>query len=407
VGNIIKDLDRNNNIIIVSAMGKSTNLLEQICEAYFHKLGNVSTYFGQLKTAHFEVLNELFPQSYPFIESDIENIFLELECALEKEPNAVDYDFYYDQIVPFGELLSSRILSHYLNHVNIKNHWLDSRNFIITDQNYREARVDWVNTEKIIKNKLKTIANKSLIVLQGFIGRASNGASTTLGREGSDYSAAIIAYCLDAKELNIWKDVNGVMNADPKKFKDAQKIDAISYNEAIELAYYGATIIHPKTIQPLKAKGIQLNVKSFLHPDFDGTKVIDSHKLINIPCVIIKENQCLLTIKSKNFSFIAEENLQRIFMVFAVEKLRIHVMQNSAISFTCCTDANFSRIDKLVEALKEDFEIEITTDLIIKSVYNYNINVEMSKSNSALLRQFNENVYHEVIKANEATFVMN
>jgi len=406
VANIIGTLDQQNNIIVVSAIGKTTNLLEAICNAYFKDTPNKWDLFKELKQNHFAILADLFDNNSPFINSDIENIFLDLECLLEKEATQAEYDFYYDQIIPYGEILASRILSHYLNFRNIKTHWIDSRNFIATDDNYREARIDWENTEKIIKNKLSQLAAKSLIVMQGFIGKSSTGATTTLGREGSDYTAAILAYCLDSKELNIWKDVAGVMNADPKKFNDAQKIDAMSYNEAIELAYYGATVIHPKTIQPLKAKGIPLNVKSFLDPSLAGTQVLESGNLIKVPCVIVKENQCLLTFKSKDFSFIAEDNLQKIFSVFAREKSRMHVMQNSAISFTCCTDANKERLDNIVTALSNDFDIEIQNEVIIKSVYNYALNKEMAKNKNALMRQFNENVYHEVAKASEAVFVL-
>jgi len=406
VANIIATLDQQNNIIVVSAIGKTTNLLESIAEAYFKDKADKWNLFKQLKQNHFAILADLFDNNSPFINSDIENIFLDLECLLEKEPTQADYDFYYDQIIPYGEILSSRILSHYLNFKNIKTHWIDSRNFIATDDNYREARIDWENTEKIIKNKLSTLAAKSLIVMQGFIGKSGTGATTTLGREGSDYTAAILAYCLESKELTIWKDVAGVMNADPKKFKDAEKLDAMSYNEAIELAYYGATVIHPKTIQPLKAKGIPLNVKSFVNPTLQGTHVLESGNLIKVPCVIVKENQCLLTFKSKDFSFIAEDNLQHIFAVFASEKSRIHVMQNSAISFTCCTDANMQRVEKIMLALSGGFDIEIQNDVIIKSVYNYPLNKEMAKNKKALMRQFNESVYHEVAKASDAVFVL-
>ncbi len=405
VSNIIATFDNNNTIIVVSAMGKTTNLLEKLVHSYYKNENEKWTYFNELKSAHFAIIDELFNNNSPFINSDIENIFLELECFLEKEPNINDFDFYYDQIVPYGEILSSRVLSHYLNYKKIKAHWIDSRNFIATDNNYREARVNWEDTERIVKNKLSNIAAKSLVVMQGFIGKGDNGTTTTLGREGSDYTAAILAYCLACQDLTIWKDVAGVMNADPKKFNNAEKIDAISYDEAIELAYYGATIIHPKTIQPLKAKGIPLYVKSFINPELAGTKVLESEKLIKIPCVIVKENQCLITFKSKDFSFIAEDNLQKIFSVFATEKMHMHVMQDSAISFTCCTDANLERIENISKILAKDFEIIKIFEVLIKSVYNYTLNKEMAKNTNALLRQFNENVYHEVVETKNVAFV--
>jgi aspartate kinase len=396
ISHIIKDFNEH-TIVVVSAIGKTTNLLESITRAFYNEDDAKWDLFNTLKENHLSIINFLFEGKTPFITNDIENILLELECFLDRENKTESYDFYYDQIVPFGEILASRILAHYLNFVQVKSHWVDSRNFIVTDDYHREARIDWDSTCKVVKNQLRKLANKSTVVMQGFISRSHKGTNTTLGREGSDYTAAILAHCLDSKSVTIWKDVDGVMNADPKRFDEVEKIDKISFNEAIELAYYGATIIHPKTIQPLKAKKIPLFVKSFINPKNPGTQVLESEKCIQIPCIIVKDNQCLINIKSKDLSFIAENHLQNIFSIFSKHKLRMHVMQNSAISFTCCTDRIPERVSNLVSELKELFEVELIDDVYINSIYNYQISDKYKMASNPLLKQFNETVYHEVL----------
>jgi aspartate kinase len=397
VVNIIHSFD-DNSIVVVSATGKSTNLLEKACKHFFDTKGSENPYFKEFKENHLAIIDELFDGKAPFVMNDIENILLELECVLEKKHTPESYDFYYDQIIPFGEIISSRILAHALNFGNVKAHWLDIRNFMTTDANYREARIDWDSTKAMVQGKLSDYAQKSTLVLQGFIGRSHLGTTTTLGREGSDYTAAILAHCLNAKSVTIWKDVSGVMNADPKKFDDAKQIDVISFNEAIELAYYGATVIHPKTIQPLKNKKIPLYVKSFKDPTLDGTIVKECEKAIEIPCRIIKENQCFITIKSRDLSFIAEDNLQLIFSTFAKNKLRLNVMQNSAISFACCTDFVEHRIEALLKELNENFDTEIEKDLKIYTTYNYLGTDVPAKPKNTILRQINGFVVHDVVK---------
>lgn len=396
ISQIIKNFDEH-TIVVVSAIGKTTNLLEKITRAFYNEDESKLDLFNSLKETHLSIIQYLFEGKAPFITNDIENILLELECFLDRNNKTESYDFYYDQIVPFGEILASRILAHYLNFVQVKSHWVDSRNFIVTDDYHREARIDWDSTQKVVRNQLRKLAHRSTVVMQGFISRSHKGTNTTLGREGSDYTAAILAHCLDCKSVTIWKDVDGVMNADPKRFEDVEKIDKISFNEAIELAYYGATIIHPKTIQPLKAKKIPLFVKSFINPSAPGTQVLESEKCIQIPCIIVKDNQCLINIKSRDLSFIAENHLQSIFSLFAKNKLRMHVMQNSAISFTCCTDYNPERISGLVDELAELFEVDIKENVYIKSIYNYRKSNKSKMAAKPLLKQFNETVYHEVL----------
>jgi len=396
ISQIIKDFNEH-TIVVVSAIGKTTNLLEEITRAFYQDQTTKWDLFNELKQNHNGIIRSLFEGKTPFITNDIENIFLELECFLDKENKTEGYDFYYDQIVPFGEILSSRILAHYLNSLEVKSHWVDSRNFIVTDDYHREARIDWDSTKKVVNNQLRKLANKSTVVMQGFISRSHKGTNTTLGREGSDYTAAILAHCLDCKSVTIWKDVVGVMNADPKRFDHAEKIDLISFNEAIELAYYGATIIHPKTIQPLKAKKIPLFVRSFVDPQMKGTQVLESEKCIQVPCIIVKDNQCLINIKSRDLSFIAENHLQTIFSLFAKHKLRMHVMQNSAISFTCCTDSVKERIKRLLEDLNVLFEVDIKDNVYINSIYNYQKSEKVKMAANPILKQFNETVYHEVL----------
>jgi aspartate kinase len=281
-----------------------------------------------------------------------------------------DYDFLYDQVVIYGELISTRIVSAYLLSQGIRNQWVDSRNFILTNDRYRDARVDWTDTERVVTNRLLPLAQKNLIITQGFMGKGPKGESTTLGREGSDYSAAIFGKLLHAESVTIWKDVEGVMNADPKKFPDTQKIDHLTYNDAIELAYYGASVIHPKTIQPLKASNIPLFVKSFLNIDLPGTMVSDSGQPINVPCKILKENQLMLCISTKDFNFIAEDNLREIFAVFSENKIRVNIMQNSAIQLRCVIDNKENRHQPLLQALSNsNLDIEVIEGLKLLTVY--------------------------------------
>lgn len=307
VGNIVRRFENENLLIVISAMGKTTNALEELTKAYFNRTTDTKRLFDEIKQYHDNIIKALIGDIHPHGFDDIENTFIELECLISGNPEGT-FDFNYDQIVSFGEVISTKIVSIYLNHTNIRNRWVDARNFIHTDNTYREGKVDWDKTLHIIESKLKPLVEKQIIITQGFIGNSPNNNTTTLGREGSDYSAAIFAYTLGAKSLTIWKDVAGVLNADPKRFKETIKIDKLTYNEAIELAYYGATVIHPKTIQPLQSKNIPLYVRSFIDPEADGTTVSNAPQdLIQIPVYIIKSNQTLISISTKDFSFIVEE----------------------------------------------------------------------------------------------------
>ncbi|OYU94150.1 MAG: aspartate kinase [Bacteroidetes bacterium B1(2017)] len=371
VGEVLKGFSDTEVLVVVSAMGKTTNQLELLAKAYYEKNNSINDLYKELKKFHDDIIAGLLIKSDSHTYDDIENLFIELECELENTPDA-NFDKVYDQIVSYGEIFSSRILSAYLNESGIKNRWMDAQNFISTDNTYREGKVDWEITENLISKKLKPIVKKQMVVTQGFIGRNKDNFTVTLGREGSDYSAAIFAYGLDAENVTIWKDVAGVMNADPKKFPDAIKIDAISYPKAIEMAYYGATVIHPKTIQPLQSKNIPLFVKSFVDPSANGTIVgVSKDKEVHLPTIISKGNQVLISISSKDFSFIVEDNLSKIFNAFATSKIKINLMQNSAISFSVCVDNESEKISHLKAGLEKEYSIKINEDLELLTITNY------------------------------------
>jgi aspartate kinase len=358
-------------LVVVSAMGKTTNALERLAKAYYeHATQEKNKIYAEIKQFHDEIISGLLKTKNSHAYDDIENLFIELECLLESEPDEA-FDYYYDQIVGYGEIFSTRIVSTYMNENGIKNRWMDARTFISTDATFREGKVNWEHTCLLIDKKLKPIVHKQIVVTQGFIGQNNDKQTTTLGREGSDYSAAIFAYGLKAESLTIWKDVAGVMNADPKKFKEAVKLDELTYTHAIEMAYYGATVIHPKTIQPLQSRHIPLYVKSFIDPEAKGTVVYDGVKEKRIPVIIVKSNQVLLSISSKDFSFIVEENLSRIFSIFAEHKVRINLMQNSAISFSICVDEAGEKIERLKSELSIHYQLKSNEPVDLITINNY------------------------------------
>jgi aspartate kinase len=401
VAHILNSYSSDKLLVVISAMGKSTNLLESLVKEYF--AGNTKTFtiLQELKDFHYNIAKQLFEdKNYPIF-NELDNLFLEIECMIEKEVGKDDFDFIYDQIVSYGEFISTKIVSAYLLSQGINNKWVDARNFIFTDSNYREGRINWGETERIVSGKLKPFAEKNRIITQGFIGKDRENATTTLGREGSDYSAAIFAWCLDAESVTIWKDVAGVMNADPKKLENAIKLNTLTFDQAIELAYYGASVIHPKTIQPLKSKNIPLHVKSFLNPEAEGTVVSENSAMANnIPCFIFKENQCLLTLKTKDFSFIAENNLQEIFRIFAVNKVRINVMQNSAISFSALFDFDDRKVAQLEKDFALAFDLKLQSGLRLVSVYNAkeSIPAEITSGKNILMEQKSDNILHLILE---------
>ncbi|SDJ80736.1 aspartate kinase [Pedobacter sp. ok626] len=371
VSSIIQNHKGNELLIVVSAMGKMTNKLEDLTKAYLNSQDDVLQIFEEIKQYHFNILNQLFPDHNHPIFNDVVNTFVEIDWLIEEEPEDAP-DYIYDQIVSIGEIISTKILAAYLGTLQNNVKWVDARNFVHTDNTYREGLVNWEKTEAEIQENLAPILKDHIAVTQGFIGSTSENFTTTLGREGSDYSAAIFSACLNAESMTIWKDVPGVLNADPKWFDETERIPQLSYHDAIELAYYGATVIHPKTIKPIQNKNIPLYVRSFLHPDAEGTDITDLKNHLPVPSFIFKVNQALLSIFPKDFSFIIEENLSHIFSLFHNHRVKINTMLNSAISFSISFDYDAKKLESLIADLSKDYKIKYNTDVELVTIRYYN-----------------------------------
>ena len=362
--------------VVISAMGKTTNLLEKITAAFFYQKPELDSLVTETKAFHHEICMELFKIENHPIFANINADFKEMEDILAAKPSD-NWDFEYDQIVSYGEFWATKIVSAYLNENNVNNTWIDIIDMLKTDDTYREAKVDWETTRMLIRNQMFPIFEKAsndkhnLVITQGFTGQTEGGWATTLGREGSDYTAAILAYCLDANGVTIWKDVPGVLNADPKWFSDTVKLDKISYLDAIELAYYGASVIHPKTIQPLQNKKIPLYVKSFIDPTLSGTVINSDECKLEVPSFIFKINQVLITISTRDFSFIIEENLRDIFQLFTENRVRMNVMQNSALNLTVSVDYDERTVTSLINELKKEYKIRYNKGLELITIRNY------------------------------------
>ncbi|AKD05635.1 aspartate kinase [Pontibacter korlensis] len=357
-------------LLVVSAMGKTTNALEALLGQAYHQQ-HFDADFQQLKHYHLQILYELIPQQEHPATQRLEQLFELLYTQLSGITQNDNFDKVYDQTVSFGELFSSSILHYFLTEQDVYNTLVDSRKYIQTDTNWREAKVDWAWSERLIRRDVPALLQEGLVVTQGFLGGTNNGLTTTLGREGSDFSAAIFAYCLDAGSMYIWKDVDGLLNADPKHFPDTVRYPEISYQETVEMAYYGASVIHPKTIKPLANKRIPLYVKSFINPEGEGSRICDCRFEVIAPAYIIKEKQCLLSFGVKDFTFISEKNLGTIFNALSELRIKINLMQNSAISFSICTDYNEDRLHRLIQTLQDQFVIHYNTDLKLYTVKNY------------------------------------
>jgi aspartate kinase len=373
VGEVIK-LYKDDLVIVISAMGKTTNGLETVVESYLNKDGKTEAILAEIKDFHIHILNDLFKNKKHPIFNDIHNNFVEIEWEIEDEA-VREYDYIYDQIVSVGEMLSTKIVSAYLNEIGVKNKWQDVRNIIQTDNTHRNAKVDWTLTEELAEREItKKLKNneQSIILTQGFIGSSSELFTTTLGREGSDFSAGILAHCLNAESVTIWKDVPGMLNADPKWFDDTTKLDNISYHEAVELAYYGASVIHPKTIKPLHNKNIPLFVKSFVSPKDEGTVINKNTKKDDlVPSFIFKMNQVLISISAKDYSFIMEDSLSHIFGLFSKKGVQINLMQNSAISFSVCVDFDKQKTMLIIDELKKNYKILYNDNLELVTIRHY------------------------------------
>lgn len=394
LANVLKQVGYDNTLVVVSAMGKTTNALELVVKNYFDNKKELQSSLQDVKKYHNAILLDLFDSDRNRNENHaifqkVSDLFKELNDIL-KANKSPDYNFVYDQIIGFGELISTIIVSDYLNSIGIKTNWVDAREHIKTDSYYRRANVDWDKTQKLIKSNFK----KSILnITQGFLGSDANNFTTSLGREGSDYTAAIYAYCLNATSVTIWKDVPGVLNADPRYFENAKLLNKISYREAIELAFYGASVIHPKTLQPLQRKEIPLYVKSFISPLEPGTKICKEVILDPmVSCFILKKNQILISLSSLDFSYIVEDNISHIFSLLHEHKMKVDVIQNSAISFSVCFENSYNDLEKLLQRLKAKFKVACYDNVSLYTIRHYTPQVieQIEKDKQILLKQLTQ-----------------
>lgn len=397
---VIKKYQEENLLIVISAFNKVTNGLEKVIEAYYSKKAELPVHYDQIKAFHFSLAHELFKDDHPVF-NELDELFNELKNYINTSSSA-DYDFEYDQIAGFGELFSSLIVHHYLKDKDITNKWFDSRVLIRTDRTFRSAGVNWPITTDQVNTILKPYFKKkgSIAIAQGFIGSTEHAINTTLGREGSDYSAAIFASILDADEVLFWKDVPGVLNADPRFHPDAIKLNRISYREAIEMTYYGAKVIHPKTIKPLQNKSIPLRVKSFIEPETEGTLIFNaSDNDDQIPSFIMKVDQILISLYPLDFSFINAENLNHIFNVLARHHIRLNLMQNSAMSFSICID-NYLWLEDLKKELSPRFDVKYNTGLHLLTIRRYSDELieEMTAGKEVLLMEKSRSTAQVIMK---------
>ena len=400
VKNVVKVLTETgheNTVVVVSAMGKTTNALEGVVEAYFTQPESSKTALQDVEVFHQHIIDELFEAPNSPVSKRVKNLFEQCHTFLANNRSPHEA-FVYDQVVSFGELVSTSIICAYLNHIGIAAEWIDARSCIKTDNFYRSAHLDWKRTQLAIQNQVQ---GRTLKITQGFIGSDDNNFTTTLGREGSDYSAAIFAYCLGATDVTIWKDVPGVLNADPRVFDKTQLLHHISYQEAIELAFYGASVIHPKTLQPLQRKEIPLFVKSFLNPTENGTQVGKGVRMRpEIPCYIVKKGLSLLRLSTRDFSFVVEDNISDIFKLLHEHKMSVDLIQNSAISFSVCINDKYHNVETLLHNLRARFDVQYTPNVALYTIRHFEDNSATSllKSNELILEQRTETTLQLVMK---------
>ncbi|MBF6641247.1 aspartate kinase [Flavobacterium sp. J49] len=397
VFSVLEKVGHEDTLLVISAMGKTTNALELVIKNYFEKSNELHSSLQEVKKYHYQILMDLFEDEEHDVYFAVNSHFADLEYFIRsnKSPN---YNFVYDQVVSYGEIISTTIVSHYFAQAGLKNNWIDVRNFIKTDNTYRDANVDWEKTQQLIS---KGVKKKALNITQGFLGSDENNFTTTLGREGSDYTAAIFAYCLNAGSVTIWKDVPGVMNADPRYFENAILLNQISYREAIELAFYGATVIHPKTLQPLQKKEIPLHVKSFINPLLPGTSVSKGKDLEpQTPCYIVKRDQLLISLSSIDFSFIMEENISEIFALFHQYKMKVSLIQNSAISFSVSVEDKFGNFNELKAILSKKFKVAYNENVSLYTIRHFTKEAAemVEKGKTVLLKQISRETMQLVTK---------
>ena len=399
VASILQRFVQEKIVIVVSAMGKTTNALEEVVDAYVKQTGQAQELYDAFKERHYAIVRDLFEPGDDVF-TVLHDTFVEGEWMLEEKPSD-NYDYLYDQIVCMGELISSKIVAAYLNKAGMKTSWLDARDVVATDNTYREGWVIWektqANAQKIVPPMFE---QGNFVVTQGFIGSTSENFTTTLGREGSDYSASIFSFCLNAESMSIWKDVAGVLNADPRLFENTIKLDRLSYREAIEMTYYGASVIHPKTIKPLQNKNIPLYVKSFLNPDAAGTEISSDIEEAYPPIIVVEKNQALLHISTLDYSFVAEHHMARLFAKAADLRIFVNMMQNTAISFTICVTNAPDRIEKFIKAVSDEFKVKTEEGLELITIRHYNQETidNLKKGKMVLFEERIRNTMHMVVK---------
>lgn len=371
VATILAQYKEPRTVVIISAMGKMTNALEELTRAHFDRSSEAQTHLQKIREYHWQIAQELFQEDHEVF-AQLNDHFVEMEWLMS-DPQHNEFDFLYDQLVSYGELLSTRIVSAYLQMQQIPCTWLDARDVVKTDNTWREARIDWPATQSAVNEKVNPLLDTgSCVLTQGFIGCTSENFTTTLGREGSDYTAAIFAYCLDAKSMTVWKDVPGVLTADPQRFENTSLINRMSYREAIEMTYYGATVIHPKTIQPLQNKSIPLYVRSFQNPEEPGTWIGTDMDSIIPPVIVYSDKQAMLRVATRDYSFMAEHHLSNVFALLAKHRIKVNMMRNTAISFILCCRQDDDRIERLINELNGDFTVTIDKDLSLLTIRHYN-----------------------------------
>ncbi|MEO9510898.1 MAG: aspartate kinase [Flavobacteriaceae bacterium] len=394
---VLNEIGHEDTFVIISAMGKTTNAMEKVVASYFDDKLSISSSLQEVIDYHQSILSDLFENKSHEAYGKVKALFEETRSFLTRNKSP-KYAFVYDQVVGYGELVSTTIVSEYLKDIGIPNVWQDVRGLIKTDNNYRDATVNWERTQKEVSTKVDL---KKLNISQGFLGSDDNNFTTTLGREGSDYTAAILGYCLNADSVTIWKDVPGVLNADPRNFKQTQLLNHISYREAIELAFYGASVIHPKTLQPLQRKEIPLHVKSFIRPKEEGTTVGKGEGISpKVPCFIVKKNQVLLKLSSLDFSFIVENNISELFKLFHDYRMKVDLIQNSAISFSVCLDNKFNGLEAMLNALKRKFKVVCHEDVSLYTIRHFDDKAVKSLENgrSVLVEQRGKETVQLVVK---------
>jgi aspartate kinase len=396
---VLDELEASEVVVVISAMGKMTNAFEALLEAR----NDTPAFKGQLKSIrsfHLSIVDELgFGSGHP-VREHIREILREVENFPDASESQ-DYDYVYDQLVSKGEMLSTRICSAYLNENGLPNNWLDVRECILTNNDFRRARVDWEPTCRRINRR---VDRPGITITQGFLGSDGKGNTTTLGREGSDYTAGIFAYCLEAEEVTVFKDVPGVLNADPREFDKTELLTMISYREAIEMAFFGASVIHPKTLQPLQRKEIPLRVRSFLNPRDEGTAVKKGQHLEpDVACFIVKKQQILLSVSDKEFQFVMEEDISELFGLLSRHKMKVNMIQNSAISFSVCIEDNFDNFEGLLEALKPKYEVRFNKDLTLYTIRHFKEDdlKEIEDGHSVLLKQLSRETAQIVVRTED------